>query len=84
MKKYIIILFLINFSTMKSQENEKYLYLGGGCFWCIEAFFENLKGVNNVKSGYAGGSLKNPTYNQVISGKTNHAEVCQVKYNPEE
>jgi len=83
MIKYIFILFLINFSTMKSQENEKYLYLGGGCFWCIEAFFENLKGVIDVKSGYSGGNLKNPTYNQVISGKTNHAEVCQIKYNPE-
>ena len=82
MVKNIIILFLINISIMNSKESEKYIYFGGGCFWCIEAFFDNVKGVTNVVSGYSGGTLKNPSYDQVISGITNHAEVCQIEYNP--
>jgi len=56
---------------------------GGGCFWCIEPFFEKLKGVTSVVSGYQGGDLPNPTYRQVTSGTTGHAEVVQVRYNPE-
>ena len=56
--------------------------LGGGCFWCQEALFLHIKGVTSVVSGYAGGSLENPTYEQVISGKTNHAEVVKIDYNP--
>jgi len=83
MVKNLIILFLINISIMNSQETKKYIYFGGGCFWCIEAFFDNVKGVTNVVSGYSGGTLKNPSYDQVISGITNHAEVCQIEYNPE-
>lgn len=67
---------------MKSQEIEKKIYFGGGCFWCIEAFFENVKGVSSVISGYSGGDVKNPTYQQVITEETNHAEVCQINYNP--
>ncbi|RME03145.1 MAG: peptide-methionine (S)-S-oxide reductase [Planctomycetota bacterium] len=55
---------------------------GGGCFWCTEAIFERIQGVENVISGYAGGSTKNPTYEQVCSGKTGHAEVVQITYNP--
>jgi len=47
---------------------------GAGCFWCVEACFQRLKGVNTVKSGYMGGSVKNPTYEAVCSGKTDHAE----------
>ncbi|MBH76439.1 MAG: peptide-methionine (S)-S-oxide reductase [Flavobacteriales bacterium] len=64
---------------MKSQENK--IYFGGGCFWCIEAFFEQVNGVNNVTSGYSGGFKKKPTYKEVISGKTGHAEVCEISYN---
>ncbi|HAY81143.1 MAG TPA: peptide-methionine (S)-S-oxide reductase [Planctomycetaceae bacterium] len=56
---------------------------GSGCFWCTEAVFERLKGVTSVKSGYCGGTVKNPTYKQVCLGTTGHAEVVQVKYNPE-
>ena len=67
---------------MKSQEIEKKIYFGGGCFWCIEAFFENVNGVSSVISGYSGGNVENPKYEQVITGKTNHAEVCQINYNP--
>lgn len=57
---------------------------GGGCFWCVEAVFENLKGVEDVVSGYAGGRNSNPTYEQVCSGRTGHAEVCEIRYNPKE
>ncbi len=64
---------------MNCQENK--IYFGGGCFWCIEAFFEEINGVNNVKSGYSGGVVNNPTYKEVISGKTGHAEVCEIYYN---
>ncbi len=56
---------------------------GAGCFWCSEAAFTQLKGVTSVISGYAGGHLKNPTYDQVCSGTTGHAEVVQVEYDPE-
>jgi len=56
--------------------------IGGGCFWCVEAVYENLPGVNSVVSGYAGGDVKNPTYKQVTSGKTGHAEVTQIEYDP--
>lgn len=56
--------------------------LGGGCFWCLEAVFEQVKGVERVVSGYAGGDLPSPTYEQVCSGKTGHAEVVQVTFDP--
>ena len=57
--------------------------LGGGCFWCTEAIFRRLKGVESVESGYSGGKLKNPTYNEVCTGETGHAEVIQITFNPE-
>ncbi len=56
--------------------------LGGGCFWCLEALFVRLKGVITVESGYAGGSVENPTYQQVCSGNTGHAEVIKITYDP--
>ena len=56
--------------------------LAGGCFWCLEAVYDQLKGVQDVVSGYAGGSRPNPTYEQVCSGTTGHAEVVQVKFDP--
>jgi peptide-methionine (S)-S-oxide reductase len=55
---------------------------GEGCFWCSEAIFKRLKGVESVISGYSGGTTENPTYEQVCTGKTGHAEVCQIIYNP--
>ena len=58
------------------------LTLGGGCFWCLEAVFEELKGVTKVESGYAGGHVKNPTYEQVSNGNTGHAEVVQITFDP--
>jgi peptide-methionine (S)-S-oxide reductase len=57
--------------------------LGGGCFWCLEAVFERLAGVNRVVSGYAGGHVANPTYREVCGGRTGHAEVIQVSFDPE-
>jgi peptide-methionine (S)-S-oxide reductase len=57
---------------------------GGGCFWCIEAVFQRLKGVKSVASGYAGGKVENPTYKQVCTGETGHAEVVQLEFNPAE
>jgi len=55
---------------------------GGGCFWCTEAIFLGLKGVSKVQSGYAGGTVKNPTYREVCTGTTGHAEVTQITYDP--
>ncbi len=56
--------------------------LGGGCFWCVEAVYERLPGVLSVTSGYAGGQTENPTYEQIGTGKTGHAEVVQIEYDP--
>ena len=56
---------------------------GAGCFWCVEAIFERLEGVVDVRSGYTGGKIENPTYDDVCSGKTGHVEVVQVDYNPQ-
>ena len=56
--------------------------LGGGCFWCLEAVFESLRGVERVESGYSGGTVSNPTYRQVCDGNTGHAEVVQITFDP--
>jgi peptide-methionine (S)-S-oxide reductase len=56
---------------------------GGGCFWCVEAVFENVRGVADVVSGYAGGHVENPTYQQICTGRTGHAEVCEIEFDPE-
>ncbi len=57
--------------------------LGGGCFWCLEAVFERLEGVRSVESGYAGGHAPDPTYREVCTGRTGHAEVVRVEFDPE-
>ena len=56
--------------------------LAGGCFWCLEAVFDELRGVESVESGYAGGQKENPSYREVCNGTTGHAEVVQVKFDP--
>ncbi|MBF7091327.1 peptide-methionine (S)-S-oxide reductase MsrA [Flavobacterium sp. ALJ2] len=56
---------------------------GGGCFWCIEAVIQRLKGIKSIKSGYADGHIKNPPYREVCTGRTGHAEVVQVTFDPE-
>ncbi len=58
--------------------------LGAGCFWCVEAVFQQMKGVKKVISGYMGGSIKNPSYREVCTGRTGHAEVCQIIYDTTE
>lgn len=63
--------------------NGEIITLGGGCFWCTEALFQRLEGVDTVISGYMGGSVKNPSYRQVCTGQTGHAEVIQIFYKPE-
>ncbi|PEN14613.1 peptide-methionine (S)-S-oxide reductase [Longibacter salinarum] len=57
--------------------------LGGGCFWCLEAVYDSVDGIDKVVSGYAGGDTPNPTYRAVCSGRTGHAEVVQITYDPE-
>ena len=57
--------------------------LGGGCFWCLDAAYREIEGVNHVVSGYAGGERPNPTYEQVSTGRTGHAEVVQVEFDPD-
>ena len=58
--------------------------LAGGCFWCLEAVYDQLKGVEDVVSGYSNGHVRNPSYQQVSTGMTGHAEVVQIRYNPQE
>lgn len=67
---------------MKVNTEEDIATFAGGCFWCVESRFENLKGVSSVISGYSGGTAKNPTYQQVSSGQTNHFEAIEVHYDP--
>ncbi len=62
--------------------NRELATLGGGCFWCLEAVFEQLRGVESVTSGYSGGAVDQPTYEQVCTGRTGHAEVLQIAFNP--
>ena len=68
-----------------STENElEKTTLGGGCFWCLEAVYQELRGVTRIVSGYAGGDTVNPTYKEVCSGNTGHAEVVQLTYDPQQ
>ncbi|MCE7861575.1 MAG: peptide-methionine (S)-S-oxide reductase, partial [Chloroflexi bacterium CFX2] len=62
--------------------NYETITLAGGCFWCLEAVYDEVKGVLSVDSGYSNGHLKNPTYRQVCSGDSGHAEVVQIKFDP--
>lgn len=67
---------------MTENSGYKYATFGSGCFWCSEAVFEDVKGVINVVSGYSGGKVINPSYREVCTGRTGHAEVVQIKYDP--
>ena len=66
---------------MSNGKNDMAVF-GGGCFWCTEAVFDELRGVQSVVSGYTGGAAKNPTYEQVCSGSTGHAEVIKIEFDP--
>jgi peptide-methionine (S)-S-oxide reductase len=67
---------------MQSEKKVEHATLGGGCFWCLEAVFERVEGVKSVISGYAGGIVANPSYEQVCTGTTGHAEVVQIEFDP--
>ena len=84
MKTYAAIALLLVSSLHAESEPMKTekATLGGGCFWCVEAAYERLPGVLSVTSGYAGGQTENPTYEQIGTGKTGHAEVVQIEYDP--
>jgi peptide-methionine (S)-S-oxide reductase len=87
MNRIIIVLSLIFFMSNMTQSEESQspsvATFGGGCFWCIEAVFDELIGVDKVESGYSGGKISNPTYREVSSGLTGHAEVVRVFFNAE-
>lgn len=72
--------------TLTADSLKKYqvAYFGSGCFWCVEAIYESVKGVKEVESGYSGGSVKNPTYEEVCTGKTGHAETVKIYYDSSE
>ncbi len=82
MKRISFFLLIISNWCM-AQNITKQITLGGGCFWCIEAAFQDVKGVELVVSGFSGGDVKNPAYREVVSGRTNHAEVCNITYKPQ-
>ena len=67
---------------LSEQKDLAKAYFAAGCFWCVEAVFESIKGVHEVYSGYAGGETKNPNYNQIGTGRTGHAEAVEVHYDP--
>ena len=68
---------------MNENEKRELATLAGGCFWCLEAVFKDLRGVEKIESGYTGGSLPNPTYYQVCEGTTGHAEAVQITFDPQ-
>ena len=74
---------ILNIQTMANKDNYETATFGAGCFWCIEAVFNELKGVESVTPGYAGGTGSEPTYEAVCTGNTGYAEVAQIVYNPE-
>ena len=90
MRKITLIIFTNLIFTIAStgstymKEKTELATFGGGCFWCVEAIFERVAGVHEVTSGYAGGHVANPNYKQVTTGMTGHAEVVQIKYDPEQ
>ena len=86
MKKLLLILLLVAAASFaqnkKAVQNLETITLGGGCYWCVEAVYENLNGVTSVVSGFSGGKTTNPSYEEVSSGTTGAAEVVQITYNP--
>jgi len=90
MKRIAVLSFLLTFAALLAgNTNNKQMTnkleeatFGAGCFWCVEAIFQDLKGVTFVESGYAGGKIKNPTYKEICSGLTGHAEVIRIQFDP--
>ncbi|MEZ4800405.1 MAG: peptide-methionine (S)-S-oxide reductase MsrA [Flavobacteriales bacterium] len=73
-----------NDEKINSMDSLEVATLGAGCFWCVEAVFQDIKGVKKVESGYSGGTIKNPSYKEVCNGNTGHAEVVQITFDPKE
>ena len=80
---FISLLSIMNLSEKSTESETEVAVFGAGCFWCVEAIYQRVSGVIAVESGYAGGHVENPTYNQVISGRTGHAEVARVEFDPQ-
>jgi peptide-methionine (S)-S-oxide reductase len=87
--KHLLAFILLSISTstiITAQQMEKKLEkatFGAGCFWCVEAIYEIVEGVKHVESGYSGGAIENPTYKEVVSGRTGHVEVARLHFDPE-
>lgn len=91
--RMVILLIVVSFSNACAQKNNnqkenmkngnlELATFGAGCFWCVEAIFQRVEGVEKVASGYSGGHVKNPSYKEVCQGTSGHAEVCQLSYDP--
>jgi len=83
-KLLVSLLICVVIVPMTSFAESETAVLGAGCFWCIEGIYQNVEGVESVVSGFAGGTVENPTYEQVTSGKTGHAEVVKITYDPKQ
>jgi peptide methionine sulfoxide reductase msrA/msrB len=83
-ERYCVNSLSLSFEPAKNESKIEEITLGGGCFWCVEAVYLNLKGVIKVESGYSGGFIKNPAYREVCNGTTGHAEVVKITYNANE
>lgn len=84
MKAILFTLILLNITYFSMGKELEKATLGGGCFWCTEAVYKELKGVVDIKPGYSGGEIKNPSYKEVCTGRTGHAEVIQITFDPAE
>lgn len=82
--KLRVVLFILGLTVANLSQGQTYqtAVLGAGCFWCVEAVFQEVNGVYKVESGYTGGQVANPTYKEVCSGNTGHAEVARITYDP--
>ena len=81
--KILLVFALFLWSNISQAQNIKTAYFAGGCFWCMEEAFEKVNGVIDVVSGYSGGTTENPTYKEVVYGKTGHFEAIEIKYDNE-
>ena len=81
MKLLLVLSLIFNLQNNNMSHNQNEIVLGGGCFWCVEAVFDGINGVEDITSGYSGGKIKNPSYKEVSRSLTNHAEVCKITYN---
>ena len=84
MNRFLYIILFLIITNISNAQNIKKAYFAGGCFWCMEEAFEKVDGVIEVISGYSGGTTKNPTYKEVVYGKTGHFEAIEIKYNSTE